>query len=56
MAIYKRSRAVLEPWTAGRRVRRDDHSAMLPPVHDNDDDDDDDDDEDEDDDDDDLMK
>jgi len=48
LAIYKRSRGFeleatekqtqvvvrvgLEPWTAGLRVRRDDHSATLPPA------------------------
>ena len=40
MAIYKRSRAVLEPGTAGWRVRRADYSATLSPVYDDDDDDD----------------
>ena len=35
MAIYKRSRAVLEPGTAGWRVRRADYSAT--PVYDDDD-------------------
>ena len=38
MAIYKRSRAVLEPGTAGWRVRRADYSATLSPVYDDDDD------------------
>ena len=43
------ARAVLEPGTAGLRVRRADQAATLPPVYDDDDDDDDDEDDDEDD-------
>ena len=38
------ARAVLEPGTAGLRVRRADQAVTLPPVYEDDDDDDDDDD------------